>query len=279
VVTGANSGIGRAIASALLERGCRVVLVCRDEGRGREAIRTLRELDAGADVELVLGDLSSLAGSRAAAEAIQRACPRLDVLIHNAGVWPVRLVHNEDGFEESFATNALAPLVLSKLLEDRLVASRARVVQVSAGLHVAGRIDLQRTPIGADFSRFRTYADTKLWNLLCTRELARRAGARGVTVNAVHPGVVRTGLGDMPGPMGLLLRAFKLTWSTPAKGARGPVRLALDDDLDGVTDTYFDQLRPAKPGPLAEDRELARAVWDRTLALAGLDEPHAYAAT
>jgi len=95
------------------------------------------------------------------------------VLIHDAGVWPLRLLHDEDGLEQSFAVNAMAPFVLSLLLEDRLVASHARIVQVSAGLHVAGRIDLRRTPIGADFRRVRTYADTKLWNLLCTRELAR----------------------------------------------------------------------------------------------------------
>ena len=117
------------------------------------------------------------------------------MLVHNAGVWPTRLERNEDGVEQAFAVNHLAPFQLNLALEDRL----RRVVQVSAGLYVKGRVDPDRTPAGADFHRMRTYCDTKLANLLVLPLFARRWQDAGVTIDAVHPGVVRTRLGDPGG--------------------------------------------------------------------------------
>ena len=114
--------------------------------------------------------------------------------------------------------NHLAPFVLNRLLHDRLAASApARIVQLTAGLAAIGRINLAETPGGGDFHRLRTYANTKLWNLFCTRELAHRFVGTGVTANAVHPGVVRTRLGDASGGLGLVLRAVKLFWASPDK--------------------------------------------------------------
>jgi NAD(P)-dependent dehydrogenase (short-subunit alcohol dehydrogenase family) len=275
VVTGASSGIGRAVAGALAARGLRVVMVCRDRERGERARREITAAAApgGPPPELVVADLAPLAGVRAAARALLERCPRLDVLVHNAGVWPVRLERTADGLEVGFAVNHLAPFVLNQLLAERLAASApARVVQVSAGLYVRGRVDLERTPSGGDFGRFATYATTKLCNLLATLELARRlaAAGRGVTVNAVHPGVVRTKLGALPGAMGVALRLVKLAWATPARGAEGPVRLATDPALDGATGRYFDRLAEAALLPPAEDAALAHALWQRSLALGGL---------
>jgi NAD(P)-dependent dehydrogenase (short-subunit alcohol dehydrogenase family) len=273
VVTGATSGIGRAIARELARRGQRLVLVCRDRARGEETAAALAGLGAPGlpAPALVVADLATLAGMRAAAAGVLALCPRLDVLVHNAGVWPTRLERTPDGLEVGFAVNHLAPFVLTHLLAARLVASGpARVVQVSAGLYVRGRLDLGRTPVGADFHVFGTYATTKLCNLMATLERARRLQASGVTVNAVHPGVVRTKLGAMPGLAGLALRIVKLAWASPAKGAEGPVRLAADPALAGTTGRYFDRLAEAPLHPAAQDAEAARALWDRSLALGGL---------
>jgi NAD(P)-dependent dehydrogenase (short-subunit alcohol dehydrogenase family) len=275
VVTGATSGIGKAVAVELARAGERVVIVCRDPARGEATRHEIDRQTANADTVLVVANLAVLAGMRQAARALLDLCPRLDVLVHNAGVWPTRLQRTPDGFETSFAVNHLAPFVLNHLLRERLLASApARIVQVTAGLYAIGRIDLDRTPTGDDFHRFRTYASTKQCNLLCTVELARRladAGAYdGLTVNAVHPGVVRTRLGDMPGPAGLVLRLVKLLWASPATGARGPVRLARDPSLAGTTGHYFDRCRDVPLGPAAQLPELTANLWARSIRYTGL---------
>jgi NAD(P)-dependent dehydrogenase (short-subunit alcohol dehydrogenase family) len=272
VVTGASSGIGRAVAMALARRGLRVVIVCRDRARGEAALGAIA---AGGHPDdpapaLIVADLATLAGMRDAADGILTACPRLDVLVHNAGVWPVRRERTDDGLEVGFAVNHLAPFVLNQLLGDRLRQGRARVVQVSAGLYVRGRVDLERTPTGDDFTLFGTYATSKLCNLIATLELASRLEADGVTVNAVHPGVVRTKLGALPGPAGVALRAVKLLWASPAKGAEGPVRLAVDPALGAVSARYFDRLRETPVDARAADPALASALWRRSLELARL---------
>jgi NAD(P)-dependent dehydrogenase (short-subunit alcohol dehydrogenase family) len=237
VVTGGNRGIGRAVAQQAAEQGDRVVIVTR-----------------GARVdgfECVVGDLGSIRTARAAADAIAEACPHIDVLVHNAGIWPSRLVRNEDGFEQAYFTNHLAPFLLNHRLEERI----RRVVQVSAGLYVKGVVDPERTPVGADFHPMRTYANTKLANLLMLPLFARRWQDAGVTIDAVHPGVIRTGLGDRPGPLGLLLKVVKRTWRSPEEGARPVVRL-LHARGGG---RYFHELSEQ---PVAYDTDLARRLWD-----------------
>lgn len=269
VVTGANAGIGIAIAESLARSPCAVAMVCRDERRGREALQRVRaQASPRADVTLVLGDLSSVASTERAASAIERACPRVDVLIHNAGMWPTARTLNEEGFELGFAVNHLAPFVLNERLLPRLrQAGRGRIVQVTAGLYVKGRIDLERTPRGAVFGPVRTYADTKLWNLLATLELARRESSTDLAVLAVHPGVVRTGLGEHGHWTVPLMRVIKRLWLSPAEGARGPVRAALDPELAEVKGAYFERLDRAMLAPVAEDRQLAGDVWSCTQAL------------
>ena len=183
IVTGANRGIGLAVARALVARGCRVVMLSRDRERGERALDDLQGAGPGA-AELVVGDLASAREIRAAAAALLQACPRIDVLIHNAGLWPSRLERNEDGLEHAFVVNHLAPFLLNHLLEARLVEGRSRVVQVSAGLYVKGRPDPARTPTGEDFHPLGTYPTTKLCNLLLVPRFADRWRALGVTINA-----------------------------------------------------------------------------------------------
>ncbi|WP_222109282.1 SDR family NAD(P)-dependent oxidoreductase [Streptomyces cupreus] len=267
VVTGGNRGIGYAVAQELVRQGYRVVLVARDQQRGEMARSALGTL-GGSDVALAIGDLSELSGIRSAAQALLTACPRIDVLVHNAGIWPSRLLRGENGLEQAFVTNHLAPFVLNHLLEPRLVSSRARVVQVSAGLYTKGHVDLERTPTGADFHPLRTYADTKLCNLLLVPLFAQHWSEAGVRINAVHPGVIRTGLGDRVGVPGYVLKAMKLLWKSPRTGAAPVVRLA-----QGVTDPtgrYFHIDKETPLAPMARDVALAQQVWAQALDLSGL---------
>ncbi|HEX2316116.1 MAG TPA: SDR family NAD(P)-dependent oxidoreductase [Thermomonospora sp.] len=270
VVTGGNRGIGFAVAARLLEEGCDVVLLSRDRNRGERAREALARGAASRGPRLVVGDLSSVRTTREAAGALRDACPRIDVLIHNAGVWPARRTLTEDGLEQAFVTNHLAPFLLNHELEPRLTASSARVVQVSAGLYVKGQADPGRTPTGLDFNAMRTYADTKLCNLLLVPLFAERWQDAGVTVNAVHPGVIRTGLGDRRGPLGWLLKAVKLTWKSPATGAVPVTRLALSGEVAGLTGRYFHLTEEQPPAPVAADRALAERLWAQACELTGV---------
>lgn len=243
VVTGGNRGIGHAVCEALVDKGFRVVAVTRSPG-------------APPGTEVVHGDLSSRRTVGTLAAALRDTCATIDVLVHNAGIWPTRLRHNEDGIEESFAVNHLAPFQLNLALQDRL----RRVVQVSAGLQVKGRVDLDRTPYGKDFHRMRTYCDTKRANLLLVPEFARRWQDAGVTIDAVHPGVIRTDLGDPGGVLGAVLRMVKRRWASPAEGAAPVVRLA---EATGTGRYFTVDTEDALPdGP-------SRELWDQARELTG----------
>lgn len=275
VVTGGNRGIGHAVARELVRSGQRVVLVCRDTAQGGRARDQLTAL--GGEVQLVHGSLSSIQAIRETARAIDRACPALDVLIHNAGVWPSRRQLNEDGLEQAFVVNHLAPFLLNRLLEPRLAESRAHVVQVSAGIYVKGKVDPARTPAGDDFSALATYANTKLCNLLLLPYFAARWEQPGIRINALHPGVIRTGLGDRSDALGLLLRLVKRLWKTPEAGARPVVRLALDPALAGVSGRYYDGYVERPLAANAEDAALMRVVREQAEQLCGLDPLHSSA--
>jgi NAD(P)-dependent dehydrogenase (short-subunit alcohol dehydrogenase family) len=245
VVTGGNRGIGYAVCEALAHQSFRVVAVVRDPAAS-----------APRGVEVVRGDLASRRTVAELAEALAEACPTIDVLVHNAGVWPNRLRHNEDGIEESFAVNHLAPFQLNLALESRL----RRVVQVSAGLYVKGQVDLERTPYGRDFHRLRTYCDTKRANLLLVPEFARCW--QDVTIDAVHPGVIRTGLGDPGGVLGALMRVAKRMMPGPATGAAPVVSLASETG----TGRYFNMRKEA---PMLEEPDLARRLWEQAKEMTG----------
>lgn len=246
-----------------------MIILARDLARGQRARDALAS-SSRRPADVVQGALDSIPKVRAAAAAIANASTRLDVLIHNAGVWPTRLERDEAGLERAFVVNHLAPFLLNHLLEPLLISARGRVVQVSAGLYVKGRPDLARTPYGSDFSAFGTYATTKLCNLLLVPEFARRWAAHGVTIDAVHPGVIRTDLGDRSGPLGALLRMVKRTWKRREEGARPIVRLACEASVRSGSGRYFELERQVTPAACARDSALAAAVYRQAEALCGL---------
>ncbi|MBS2014888.1 MAG: SDR family NAD(P)-dependent oxidoreductase [Deltaproteobacteria bacterium] len=266
VIVGGTRGIGRAVAEALGGEGARLTIVGRDSGRGEEVARGIEA--RGGAARFVAGDLASTRTTRALARELLERCERIDALVHVAGIWPAKRELNEDGLERAFAVNHLAPFLLDHLLEPRLFASRARVVQVSAGLYVKGRLDLARTPTGEDFHPIRTYASTKLANLMTIPRFAARWGDRASIV-AVHPGVIRTDLGDRPGLLGALLRLVKRTWRSPKEGARPVVRLV---DAEVPSGSYFHESTLAPLLPVATDPPLVEALWNATASFARLSE-------
>ena len=268
LVTGATLGIGRATAVGLARQGARVGIVGRSRERG-EAVRAEIAREAGASaVELFLGDLSSQAEVRRIAGEVRARFGRLDVLVSNAGVYTRRRESTVDGIETQLAVNHLAPFLLTRLLLDLLTASApARVVVVSSEAHRGARIPWDDLQGERKYSGLRAYANTKLMNLLFVRELARRTAGTGVTVNALHPGVVATELlfgGWAP------LRLLRPFLRTPEQGASTSVWLASSAEVEGVTGRYFRDEREVVPSRAALDDEAARRLWKISEELTGL---------
>jgi NAD(P)-dependent dehydrogenase (short-subunit alcohol dehydrogenase family) len=197
VVTGGAAGIGLEIARVLAGKGATVILACRDTGQAARAAAWLRAEDGRAGVQVVRLDLASLSSVHEAAGEIRSACPRLDLLINNAGVMAVPYHRTEDGFELTFATNHLGHFALTGLLMDPLLATPgSRIVTVSSRGHEDGVMRFDDLQFERDYNASHSYWQSKLANLLFTYELHARleAAGAGTIALAAHPGVVPTGL-------------------------------------------------------------------------------------
>ena len=274
VITGASSGIGKAASLALARLGADVILVCRDKARGEAALAEVGAVAPASIRQLELADLSSLRDVRELAGRLSRL-DRLDVLINNAGLVLASRQVSADGFEYTFALNHLAPFLLTGLLREKLAASApARVVTVSSAAHRAARLDLADLQLTGHFNGWRAYANSKLANILFTRELAGRLAGTGVTANCVHPGTVNTRFGRDGSTMlrfGLGIgRRFLLS---AAQGADTVVYVASSPDVAGATGGYYVKRRLRAPSGAARDPETARRLWAISAELTGLAEP------
>ena len=269
LVTGANTGIGLETAVALAARGAHTILLCRDRARGEAALAAVRGRTGSSRVELLLADLASLASVRAGAKELLERHERLDVLVNNAGVWTGQRRTSPDGHELTFAVNHLGPFLLTSLLEPALAkGAPARVVNVSSTLHTSGRIDWDDLQLTRGWGAQKAYAQSKLLNVLFTRELARRLAPRRVTANAVHPGVVATDLArDFPW---LVRKAIGIFFLSPSQGAEAQVWLATDPALDGKTGCYFHRKKETEASPAARDDEAARRLFRLSAELVGV---------
>jgi retinol dehydrogenase-12/retinol dehydrogenase-13 len=268
VVTGASGGIGKAVSAGLAGRGATVALVVRSRARGDAARDEIARQTGSRDLHVVLADLSRQADVRRAAEEIQASFGAVHVLVNNAGTFTRRRQETVDGVETQWAVNHLAPFLLTRLLLPALAAGRpARVVTLSSNAHRSAKLrwdDLEMKH--GRYRGLRQYCNTKLANVLFTRELARRAAGIGVTANAMHPGVVATELllGGFPP-----LRLFRRFLRTPEQGAATALYLAADPAAAAVTGEYFFDCRPVSLAPNATDDEAARRLWEVSEAMVG----------
>jgi len=277
VVTGGNSGIGFETAAALAAMGARVLVTARNAEKGRAAVGEITgRLGGEAQVQLVVFDLSDLSSVRRGAAEILELAPRLDVLVNNAGVVLGDRRVTVDGYEATFATNHLGPFLLTYLLLERLKASApARIVTVASTAHNTARQGLPFDDLQSEhrYRSMRVYGQSKLANILFTKELARRLEGTGVTANCLHPGTVRTGYARDGDANGLL--AFGVTvvgpfFLSPAKGARTSVYLASSPEVAEVSGEYFVKCRPRQPRAWGRDPEAARRLWAVSEELTGL---------
>jgi retinol dehydrogenase 12 len=270
VVTGATSGIGKATATALAKLGATVVLVGRDRGRTEAAAAEIGSVSARPP-RTEIADLASLEQVRGLAERLA-GLERIDVLVNNAGLVLGERRVTPDGLEHVLALNHLAPFLLTSLLLPKLTASApARVVTVTSDAHSAARLDLADLNLERGWDSWRSYANSKLANILFTRELARRLDGTGVTANCAHPGVVRTGFGRQARPLlklGITIaRPFLLS---PERGADTIVYLASSPEVAGQSGGYYVKRQRREPSAAARDDATARKLWEISQEMTGL---------
>ncbi len=274
LVTGATNGIGRVSARALAKLGARLFLVARDPKRADEARAEILRETPGADVRIILADLSSQADVRRAAAEFLATGEPLHVLLNNAGVTQLTRSETVDGIETTFAVNHLAYFLLTLLLLERIRASApARIVNVASDAHrFGGPLDFDDLGSQKRFSWMAVYGRSKLANILFTRELARRLEGTGVTANCLHPGAVRTGLGqnnDAPF-MKLLVKLVQPFFRSPEKGAETSIWACSAPELAKVSGRYFSDRKERQPNALALDDAAARRLWDVSARLVNL---------
>ena len=269
VITGASGGIGAAGARALVRDGHDVVIVGRSPHKTDQIAREL-------EVDSFVVDFASLADVRRLAADLDAAYPKIDVLANNAGGIFGDQTRTVDGFEKTFQVNHLAPFMLTTLLIEKLISSRAAVIQTSSsGARLFGKLNIDDLNLEQGFTPHRAYGTAKLENILFTKELHRRFHAQGISAAAFHPGAVATNFAhDSSSFMKRIYdsRAGRSFMATPEKGAAQMVWLAeTQPGDDWVSGTYYERRKPAKRNnPQARDSELARQLWERSSLLSQL---------
>jgi NAD(P)-dependent dehydrogenase (short-subunit alcohol dehydrogenase family) len=273
LVSGATSGIGLETARQLAAMGASLVLGVRDPVRGADVARRI-EFEGG-EAEVLPIDLASFASVRDAAARFAKTHDRLDVLVNNAGIALPRREVSIDGHELTWQTNFLSHVLLTRLLLPSLSrGSKPRVVSVSSEGHRTGRIDWGNLELERGYGGLRAYANTKLAQILFTRELARRRP--DLCVNAVHPGAIATNIWKMQsrpvrGTVAVLVRLFGRLLPPPARGAAPVARLASDPTLDGTTGRYFKRFDETAPSARASSDADAARLWTVAAGATGLD--------
>lgn len=272
LVTGANAGIGLETVRGLARAGMRVVMVCRNQERGQRALAEVRENTGSEELALLLCDLSSQASIRELAKAFHERFSTLHVLVNNAAVICSGRELTDDGIERQFAVNHLAPFLLTNLLLETMKQNApARIINVSSQMHQRTKFDWENLQGEKRYHPRQIYAQTKLANVLFTKELARRLEGTGVTANALHPGTVATGLFGrflgLPSWLGFLTDWLGIS---PEQGAETSLYLATSPDVAETTGKYFRKCRPIACNPVAEDPQIAKKLWDVSEELTGV---------
>ncbi len=262
IVTGANSGMGMATVEALADEGARVIMLCRSEKRGREALAKLSEKKER-QLELMLCDLGDYASIRSFVAEVKEKYNRIDILVNNAGFIALDRQETKEGLERQFGINHIGHFLLTTELLD-LMGEGSRIVNVASGAHKAGKIHFDDINLTKRFNVIKAYSQSKLANVLFTRELARRVKERGITVNCCHPGAVATNMGvDRETGFGKTITGIlKPFFLTPAEGARTAIYLATDESVKDISGEYFYKCKIAKSSKRSKDPELAKRLFE-----------------
>ncbi len=278
LVTGANSGIGFETAKALAAQGDRVFLLCRNEEKGRAALEHIQQETGNERLELLTADLGSQNQLRQAGAELARRVDRLDVLVNNAGTWMSQHQLTEDGVESVIAINHLAYFLLSHLTYPLLRESAGgRIVNVSSDSHFQVRgMHFDDLHLTGNYHGLRSYAQSKLANVLFTYEFDRRKPDAHICINAVQPGLVQTDIGlkntNWLHALAWRIRRQMKGNKTPAQGAATSVYLASHPEAGGLSGKYWEDCRPKPSSKASYDQEAAERLWQVSCEWCGIDQ-------
>ncbi len=272
LITGANSGIGKATATGLARMGATVVMACRDKERGATAAAEVRSTSGNLAVFLMQLDLASQKSVRMFAQQFSLRFQRPDVLINNAGVMLNKREFTKDKIVTTFAVNYLSHFLLTNLLLGRLKASApSRIVNVTCSVHVEGHIDFRNLQVKKGYTQPKAYAQSKLAMVIFTYELARRLQGTGVTANCADPGDTETNLGPLgTGIMGIINRLTGSSAATPEEAAEASIYLASSPALVSVSGKYFAKRAEQESSAESYDEDEATRLWKESEKLAKL---------
>lgn len=283
VITGGNTGIGFETAKALLRKGDKVVLACRDDAKAAAAVARLQGMVPGAEVSSATLDLADLSSVRDFSKAYLDSGASLDVLLNNAGVMACPEMRTADGFEMQLGVNHLGHFLLTLELLPLLTdpASPARLVNVASEAHKFGKINFADLNSDKSYSAWTAYGQSKLANVLFTYEMNRLLpNTANLTVNSLHPGVVATELGryllnpNVPQFLTDTLAALASPLlKTPQQGAETSIYLASSADVRGMSGKYFDNCTPVASSPASYDAAVARKLWELSVEMTGAPAP------
>lgn len=273
LITGGNSGIGKETAVALAKLGATVVIVSRNTEKGEAAVLEIKSRSGNQNVDMLQADLSSLDSVRELADDFRRRYKKLHVLINNAGVYLPKHIVTIDGLEATFATNHLGHFLLTNLLLNPLRDNApSRIINITSAAHHGYTIDFEDLQSEKKYSAFKAYGQSKLANILFTYQLAKKLQGTSVTVNCLHPGVVRTGFGkDVSGLFSVGVRILSPFMMSPQKAARAAVYLATAPELENVTGKHFSKGKEEKSSRESYDEYMAERLWEVSSKLAGID--------
>lgn len=261
LITGSTSGIGKETALELARMGMHIVMNTRDEKKGKMVQEEIIKLTGNQEIDIYHCDLASFESIRHFAATIGKKYERLDILINNAGLWINKRSLTADGIELHFAVNHLAPFLLTHYLLNLIKKSpEGRIINVSSGIHYRGFMDLSDPEFqNKKFNSINAYTQSKLANILFTRELALRLKDTTVTVNCLAPGWVNTGLFREANPFVKL--SARLMALTPRKGAENTLFLATSSQVSNITGEYFEKKKVKQACKQSYDKKLATDLW------------------
>ncbi len=273
LITGANSGIGKAAAENLARKGAEIIMVTRETESGIKAKKEIESLSGSKKIHQYTCDLSSLSQIRSLASDLHRDFQKIDVHLNNAGLITKERKQTEDGYEYQFAVNHLSHFLLTQLNIDLLRnAKAARIINVSSKAHEWGKIHYTDLNLETNYSSIKAYAQSKLANILFTYALCSRLHKEGITSNAVHPGMVgsRFGFSRNGNETPLIMKFYQKIALSPENGARTLVFLASSADVEGKSGGYYVNSRIKSSSKQSYDPDAAAALWDISLQMVGL---------
>ncbi|MFX1418186.1 MAG: SDR family oxidoreductase [Promethearchaeota archaeon] len=263
IVTGANSGIGKATALGLAKLDAHVVMLCRDKFRGEDAQSEIIDATGNESIDLLLADLTSHQSIRNFVSNFQKKYDKLNVLINNAGINPSKRYETVDGIEKTLAVNTLAPYLLTNLLMPTLKNSiPARIINVVSAVQ-SKSINFDNLQLKRHFRSWKAYSQSKTALILITYEFARRLEGSGITVNCLHPGGVKTNITrDYKGIIKFFTKVIFSFAKSPEEGAETSLYLATSPDVENLSGKYFINKKEATSKDITYDKSIAQRIWD-----------------